>query len=85
MDHMTHYTAIHFPAGTDLPREVELAASVIGQNNTIYDEPFRCGRMPHPEVFMDGLAKDTGARNWSFHVSGWPHGLQSELTFPADR
>ncbi len=32
-------------------------------------EPYRCGRMPHPEVFMDYIAEGLGPRSWRYHVS----------------
>ena len=69
LDQMTKYEAIVFPCDDRPPHLVQLMTSAILIPLTTPAEPFMCGRMPHPEVFMDYIAEGLGPRAWGFQVS----------------
>ena len=68
MDNLLSYTAIMFPSDDRAPLLVQLATSPVNINGVMgpVAEPFRCGRMPHPEVFMDYIAE--GRETWAYRV-----------------
>lgn len=69
MDQLVAYDALVFPTDDRQPHLVALMTSPINlQAGTIPAEPYRCRRMPHPEVFMDYIAEGLGARAWSYRV-----------------
>lgn len=61
--------AILFPSDDRPPRLVSLATSPAGTTMINPPAPYRCGRTPHPEMFMDYIAEEFGTRAWNFHVS----------------
>ena len=69
MDNLTSYQAILFPSDDRAPHLVSLATSPI--NITAVHapaEPFRCARIPHPEVYMDYIAEGLGIGAWQYRV-----------------
>lgn len=66
---MPTFDAILFPADDRPPHVVPLMASTVpslapGQPRPV--EPYRCGRVPHPEIYMDYIADQLGS--WRYHV-----------------
>lgn len=57
MDQMTTYEAIVFPCDDRPPHLEPLMTSTILIPLASPAEPFLCGRMPHPEVYMDYIAE----------------------------
>ncbi|THG99569.1 hypothetical protein EW026_g2818 [Hermanssonia centrifuga] len=45
-------------------------------------EPYRCGRMPHPEVFMDYIAEGLGPRSWRYHLVEALEGMTKNFATP---
>lgn len=70
MQNLTSYQAILFPSDDRSPHLVSLATSPINARNamSVPPEPLRCGRMPHPEVFMDYIAEGLGPQSWNYRV-----------------
>lgn len=63
---MVTFDAISFPADDRPPYVVPLMTSALTFSATA--EPYRCGRIPHPEVYMDYIADQLGSPAWRFHV-----------------
>ncbi|KAI0698870.1 hypothetical protein BC835DRAFT_622822 [Cytidiella melzeri] len=66
MDQLQPFDALVIPSDDRGPHLVRLMTSPMNLQST--DEPYRCGRMPHPEVFMDYIAEGMGPGAWSFHL-----------------
>ncbi|EKM52063.1 uncharacterized protein PHACADRAFT_128199, partial [Phanerochaete carnosa HHB-10118-sp] len=45
-------------------------------------EPFRCGRMPRPEIFMDYIGDGMGALPWAYKVIDILDGMSQGFTTP---
>ena len=63
---MTTFDAIVFPADDRPPHVVPLMTSILSPASAAQPEPYRCGRLPHPEVYMDYIADQLGS--WRYHV-----------------
>jgi hypothetical protein len=69
MENLVSYSAILFPSDDRAPLLVQLATSPLNVSGVAAPaEPFRCARMPHPEVFMDYIAEGGGAQSWAYRV-----------------
>lgn len=69
MANLVSFQAILFPSDDRTPHLVALATSPINTSGvSTVAEPFRCGRMPHPEVFMDYIAEGLGPQSWAYRV-----------------
>ena len=66
MDHLMPVEALLIPSDDRQPHLVTLMTSPIGIQSR--EEPYCCGRVPHPEVFMDYVAEGMGPGAWAFHV-----------------
>ena len=68
------YDAILFPADDRPPHIVPLMTSPapLGAHGSPPAEPYRAGRVPHPEMYMDYIADQLGSQAWRFHVSASP-------------
>ncbi|EJF63048.1 hypothetical protein BD309DRAFT_849160 [Dichomitus squalens] len=64
---MSTYDAIVFPADDRPPHVVPLMTTAVSLP-TVYAEPYRCGRAPHPEVYMDYIADQLGSHAWQYHL-----------------
>ena len=65
MDQLLPFDALVIPSDDRAPHLVSLTTSPMVLQSS---EPYRCGRMPHPEVFMDYTAEGMGHSAWSYHV-----------------
>ena len=67
---MTTFDAIVFPADDRPPHVVPLMVTTISLPSPASScaEPYRCGRAPHPEVYMDYIAHQLGSQAWRYHV-----------------
>ena len=72
MDQMLAFDAILFPADERPPHLVSLMTSPLTTPPNNPPEPYRCGRMPHPEMYMDYIAEGLGPRSWRFQVRDPP-------------
>lgn len=83
MDQLTSFDALVVPSDDRAPHLVALMTSPIDlpahlhlvssfPAGTVPAEPYRCRKMPHPEVFMDYIAEGLGPRSWSYHVRTLP-------------
>ena len=68
---MTTFDAIVFPADDRPPHIVPLMTSPAPLGASA--EPYRAGRAPHPEMYMDYIADQLGSQAWRFHVSPFAH------------
>lgn len=84
MEQMLAFDAIVFPADDRPPHLVALMTTALHGHPHEHGHghihghvhghihqpspPYRCGRMPHPEVFMDYISEGLGPRAWKFHV-----------------
>lgn len=68
MDPMLAFDAVLFPADDRPPHLVALMTSPLSMPISNPPEPFRCGRVPHPEMYMDYIAEGLGPRSWRFKV-----------------
>ena len=66
MDQLLPFDALVVPSDDRAPHLVSLMTSPMNLQSS--DEPYRGGRMPHPEVFMDYVAEGMGPGAWAFHV-----------------
>ncbi|KAI0079734.1 hypothetical protein K474DRAFT_562300 [Panus rudis PR-1116 ss-1] len=82
MDQMTSYDAIVFPCDDRPPHLVPLMTSNILIPLANPAEPFLCGRMPHPEVYMDYIAEALGPRAWHYQVVERLDGMNKKFTTP---
>lgn len=68
------YDAILIPSGGDFEsrrdygRLVPLATSPLSRANDNSAAPFRCGRVPHPEAYMDYVDTKTCEQPWGHYV-----------------
>ena len=73
---MSTYDAIVFPADARPPHIAALVTSPLTAATPADALPFRCGRVPHPEVYMDYIADQAslslGSLAWGFHVRPLP-------------
>lgn len=68
------FDALVVPSDDRAPHLVALMTTPIDPAaGTVTAEPYRCRRMPHPEVFMDYIAEGMGPRSWSYHVRTSPY------------
>ena len=65
---MPTFDAIVFPADDRPPHIVPLMISAVSLPAGSSAEPYRCGRAPHPEVYMDYIADQLGSQAWRYHV-----------------
>ncbi len=65
---MPTFDAIVFPADDRPPHIVPLMISALSLPASSSAEPYRCGRAPHPEVYMDYIADQLGSHAWRYHV-----------------
>lgn len=65
---VSKFDAIVFPADERPPRVVQLMTTTLPGPILNPSPPYRCGQMPHPEVFMDYIAENLGHRAWKFVV-----------------
>ncbi|TFY58568.1 hypothetical protein EVJ58_g6347 [Rhodofomes roseus] len=82
MDQMLAYDAILFPADERPPHLVSLMTSPLTTPMPNPPEPFRCGRMPHPEMYMDYIAEGLGPRSWRFQVIENLEGMTRKFATP---
>lgn len=71
MDSLTSFEALVIPSDDRAPHLVSLMTSPLSVPLPAPTEPFRCQRMPHPEVFMDYIAENLGPQAWGFQVSSF--------------
>ncbi|GJE91715.1 hypothetical protein PsYK624_078650 [Phanerochaete sordida] len=81
MEHSASYQAIFFPADDRLPHLVTLTATRL-RTEPNSGAPYRCGHMPHPEVFMEHLADARGAPAWSYTAIDRLEGMSQPLARP---
>ncbi|CAL1702080.1 unnamed protein product [Somion occarium] len=79
---MMSYEAIVFPCDDRPPHLVSLMTSPILIPLASPAEPFRCGRMPHPEVYMDYIAEGLGPRAWHYQLVEALDGMNKKFTTP---
>ncbi|KAI0771531.1 hypothetical protein BD413DRAFT_475573 [Trametes elegans] len=83
---MTTFDAIMFPADDRPPHVVPLMTSPITgalpAPAARSAEPYRCGRAPHPEVYMDYIADQLGSQAWCFHLVEALDGMIQKFATP---
>ncbi|GJE91678.1 hypothetical protein PsYK624_078280 [Phanerochaete sordida] len=68
MENVVSYHALLLPHDDRLPHLVTLATSPLNVTGVpTIAEPFRCGKTPHPEIFMEFLADGAGI-SWAYRV-----------------
>ncbi|TCD70457.1 hypothetical protein EIP91_003218 [Steccherinum ochraceum] len=82
MDHMTTYDAIVFPCDDRPPHVVPLMTSPLPAPVPNPAEPYRCGRMPHPEIYMDYIAEGLGPQSWRYHIVDKLDGMTKKFPAP---
>ncbi|GJE84761.1 hypothetical protein PsYK624_008370 [Phanerochaete sordida] len=83
MANLVSFQAILFPSDDRNPHLVSLATSPVNTHGVpAVAEPFRCGRMPHPEVFMDYIAEGLGAQSWAYKVVDILDGMTKKFPTP---
>lgn len=73
---MIAFDVIVLPADDRLPCIVPLMTSPLASSassassalSALSVEPYRCGRIPHPEIYMDYVVEQLGSQAWRFHV-----------------
>lgn len=83
MDQMLAFDAILFPADERPPHLVSLMTSPLTTPLNNPPEPYRCGRMPHPEMYIDYIAEGLGPRSWRFQVRDLVSQCIHPLTLPS--
>ncbi|KAI0662942.1 hypothetical protein C8Q70DRAFT_481189 [Cubamyces menziesii] len=78
---MTTFDAIVFPADDRPPHVVPLMTSAHGVPSG-QAEPYRCGRVPHPEVYMDYIADQLGSQAWRYHLIEALDGMLKKFPTP---
>ncbi|KAH9923232.1 uncharacterized protein B0H18DRAFT_878847 [Fomitopsis serialis] len=63
---MQHFDAVIFPVDEQPPYLVTLYASPLAAPIQNPLEPYRCGCVPHPEMYFDHIAPGLGPRSWRF-------------------
>ncbi|KAI0829350.1 hypothetical protein BC628DRAFT_1417089 [Trametes gibbosa] len=79
---MSTFNAILFPADDRPPQEVLLMTSPLSAPASPSNVPLRCGRIPHPELYMDYIADQFGSNAWSFHLIEALDGMLQKLPTP---
>ncbi|KAI0786449.1 hypothetical protein C8Q75DRAFT_273887 [Abortiporus biennis] len=79
MDQMTSYEALVFPSDDRPPHLVALVSTPITPVPNP-PEPYRCARLPHPQVYMDYVADEPGA--WRFHLVEALDGMKRKFDTP---
>ncbi|KZT74502.1 hypothetical protein DAEQUDRAFT_195611 [Daedalea quercina L-15889] len=82
MDQMLAFDAILFPADERPPHLVSLMTSPLATPISNPPEPYRCGRVPHPEMYMDYIAEGLGPRSWKFQVIEQLEGMTKKFSTP---
>ncbi|KAI0733465.1 hypothetical protein C8Q72DRAFT_967355 [Fomitopsis betulina] len=82
MDQMLAFDAILFPADERPPHLVSLMTSPLTTPLNNPPEPYRCGRMPHPEMYIDYIAEGLGPRSWRFQVIELLEGMTKKFATP---
>jgi len=82
MDRMISYDAIVFPCDDRPPHIVPLMTSALAGPIPNPAEPYRCGRMPHPEVYMDYIAEGLGPQSWHYQVVDKLDGMNKKFSTP---
>jgi len=82
MDRIVSYDAIVFPADDRPPHLVALMSSPLTMDFTNPPEPYHCGRMPHPEMYMDYIVEGLGPRSWRFQVIEQLDGMNKKFPSP---
>ncbi|KAH9894053.1 hypothetical protein C8Q73DRAFT_646176 [Cubamyces lactineus] len=78
---MTTFDAIVLPADGRPPHLVPLMISVHGIPPG-EAEPYRCRRVPHPEVYMEYIAKTPGLQTWRYDLIEALDGMLNKFPFP---
>ncbi|KAH9924810.1 uncharacterized protein B0H18DRAFT_403413 [Fomitopsis serialis] len=63
---MRRFDAVIFPADEQPPRLISLYVSPLAVPIQNASEPYRCGYVPHPEMYFDHVAPGLGPRSWRF-------------------
>ncbi|KAH8105508.1 hypothetical protein BXZ70DRAFT_531263 [Cristinia sonorae] len=82
MDPMVPYDAIVFPCDDRPPHVISLMTSPLATILPNPAEPYRCGRIPHPEIFMDYIAEGLGPQSWRYLVVEKLDGMNKNFTSP---
>lgn len=82
MDPMLAFDAVLFPADDRPPHLVALMTSPLSMPISNPPEPFRCGRVPYPEMYMDYIAEGLGPRSWRFKVVEQLEGMNKKFPSP---
>ncbi|KAH9914573.1 uncharacterized protein B0H18DRAFT_1125451 [Fomitopsis serialis] len=79
---MFEFKAIIIPAGNRPPRLVDLKASPLATPAHHPPGPFRCGLIPHPELYYDRIAYGLGPRSWQFEPVESLEGMSRRFATP---
>ncbi|PIL36693.1 hypothetical protein GSI_00382 [Ganoderma sinense ZZ0214-1] len=81
---MPTFDAIVFPADDRPPHIVPLMITAVSLPAAAGSsaEPYRCGRAPHPEVYMDYIADQLGSQAWRYHLIEALDGMIKKFTTP---
>ncbi|EKM52082.1 uncharacterized protein PHACADRAFT_262546 [Phanerochaete carnosa HHB-10118-sp] len=83
MDDVVSYQALLFPHDDRLPHLVTLTTSPVDTSGVpTAAKPFRCGKIPHPEVLMDYIAVGSGLQPWAYKVIDILDGMTQKLAKP---
>ncbi|KAI0347006.1 hypothetical protein BDW22DRAFT_484336 [Trametopsis cervina] len=82
MDQLIPYDALVIPSDDRAPHLVKLMTSPMPLPAGTVPEPYRCHKMPHPEVFMDYIAEGMGPQAWSFHLVEALDGMTKKFATP---
>ncbi|KAF7436280.1 hypothetical protein PC9H_003109 [Pleurotus ostreatus] len=80
MDRPLSFEAILFPSDGRLPHMVSLTTSPVSDRHSY--NTLHLPRMPHPEEFMDYIAKDLGLRAWKYQLVEALDGMNRKFTNP---
>jgi len=79
---MTKYNAILFPCDDRPPHLVSLMTTTITIPLVNPAEPYRCMKMPHPEIYMDYIAEGLGPGAWQYHTVEALDGMNKKFASP---
>jgi len=79
---MPTYNAILFPCDDRPPHLVSLMTTSVTIPLVNPAEPYRCMKMPHPEIYMDYIAEGLGPGAWQYHVVEALDGMNKKFTQP---
>ncbi|EPS99992.1 hypothetical protein FOMPIDRAFT_1123452 [Fomitopsis schrenkii] len=82
MDQMLAFDAILFPADERPPHLVSLMTSPLTTQVSHPPAFYRCGRMPHPEMYIDYIAEGLGSRSWRSQVIELLEGMTKKFATP---